>query len=208
MKEKINFDKMNGLVPAVVQDADNRRVLMVGFMNAEALARTLDDGRVTFWSRSKARLWQKGETSGNFLDVVSVDVDCDGDTVLIQARPRGPVCHTGQPSCFASQSHRPVGDIIARLAEIITKRKENAPEGSYTAKLFKEGPKGIGQKVGEEAVELAIAAQYSDGQRCIEEAADLVYHLLVLLAAKDLSFEQVESELEKRMSHRPPDVDV
>jgi phosphoribosyl-ATP pyrophosphohydrolase/phosphoribosyl-AMP cyclohydrolase len=198
MRDKVNFEKMNGLVPVIVQDADDRTVLMLGFMNAEALERTLKDELVTFWSRSKQRLWQKGETSGNHLEVVSVDMDCDEDSLLIRARPRGPVCHTGSRSCFPEQPGQ-AGRVLSRLAEIIASRKEKSPEGSYTTKLFNAGAQKIGQKLGEEAVELAIAAQYSDAQRCTEEAADLVYHLMVLLAAQGITIEQVEGELEKRM---------
>ena len=203
MIERVDFDKMNGLVPAVVQDAEDGAVLMVGFMNSEALERTRDEGRVTFWSRTKGRLWQKGETSGNYLEVVSVDVDCDGDTLLIRAHPRGPVCHTGTKSCFPNQSEAHAGKILYRLTRIISERKVTMPEGSYTSKLFGEGEKKIGQKVGEEAVELAIAAQYPDKQRCVEEAGDLIYHLLVLLAAKEISLAEVEAELERRMSEAP-----
>ncbi len=202
MRNKVNFEKMNGLVPAIVQDADEGTVLMLGFMNAEALERTLTDELVTFWSRTKQRLWQKGEISGNHLEVVSIDMDCDKDTLLIRARPRGPVCHTGNRSCFPERPVGHAGRVLSRLAEIIASRKEKSPEGSYTAKLFNAGDQKIGQKLGEEAVELAIAAQYSDTQRCTEEAADLVYHLMVLLAAKDLSLEQVEAELERRMIPR------
>ena len=200
MKNEVNFEKMNGLVPAIVQDAADGTVLMLGFMNAEALERTLEQGLVTFWSRTKQRLWQKGETSGNHLEVVSVDLDCDGDTLLVRARPRGPVCHKGSRSCFPEQPDEQFGRILNRLAEIIASRKEKAPVGSYTAELFNAGAQKIGQKLGEEAVELAIAAQYSDVQRCVEEAADLVYHLMVLLAAKDITFQQVEAELAKRMT--------
>jgi phosphoribosyl-AMP cyclohydrolase / phosphoribosyl-ATP pyrophosphohydrolase len=199
MRNEVNFEKMNGLVPAIVQDADDRTVLMLGFMNAEALEHTLNNRLVTFWSRTKQRLWQKGETSGNCLDVVSVDMDCDKDTLLIRARPRGPVCHIGNRNCFPEQPDGRAGRVLSRLAEIIASRKEKLPEGSYTTKLFNAGAQRIGQKLGEEAVELAIAAQYADAQRCTEEAADLVYHLMVLLAAKDISLEQVEVELESRM---------
>jgi len=199
----VDFGKMNGLLPAIVQDAGDGTVLMLGFMNAEALERTLNEGLITFWSRTKQRLWQKGETSGNYLELVSLDVDCDRDTLLLQARPRGSVCHTGSRSCFPEDSNERIGIVLNRLAETIASRKDKAPEGSYTARLFNEGPKKIGQKVGEEAVELAIAAQYPDAQRCIEESADLIYHLMVLLAAKDITFQQVEVELAKRMTSRP-----
>lgn len=200
MMEDLNFDKLNGLIPAIIQDAEYGIVLMVGFMNREALRRTLEEKRVWFWSRSKSRLWQKGETSGNFLDVVSIEADCDGDTVLIQAHPRGPVCHTGARSCFASASQQESKSSLSRLAQIIQDRKEKMPENSYTAKLFGKGIQKIGQKVGEEAVELAIAAQYQDTRRCVEETADLLYHVLVLLAAKGIPLDQVEAELSKRMT--------
>jgi phosphoribosyl-ATP pyrophosphohydrolase/phosphoribosyl-AMP cyclohydrolase len=200
MIERVDFEKLNGLVPAVIQDADDGAILMVGFMNPAALERTCGEGRVTFWSRTKGRLWQKGETSGNFLEVVSIDIDCDGDTLLIKVQPRGPVCHTGTRSCFPQRTENHTGTILSRLTRIITERKISRPEGSYTSKLFDEGVQKIGQKVGEEAIELAIAAQYSDKQRCVEEAGDLVYHLLVMLAAKEISLDEVEVELEKRMS--------
>ena len=200
MIERVDFDKMNGLVPAVIQDANDGAVLMVGFMNSAALERTRDEGRVTFWSRTKERLWQKGESSGNYLEVVSIELDCDGDTLLIKAQPRGPVCHTGSRSCFPHQAEHRTGKILSRLARIISERRLHRPTGSYTSKLLNEGEQKIAQKVGEEAIELAIAAQYSDKQRCVEEAGDLVYHLLVLLAAKEISLEEVEAELEKRMS--------
>lgn len=214
MKKEVDFEKMNGLVgvvPAIIQDAGDGAVLMLGFMNAEALELTLDHGLVTFWSRTKQRLWQKGETSGNHLEVVSVDLDCDSDTLLIRARPRGPVCHTGSRSCFPAQREEKTGRILNQLERIIADRKEKAPAGSYTAKLFGAGLQKIGQKLGEEAVELAIAAQYPEAQRCVEEAADLVYHLMVLLSAKDITLQQVEAELANRMnakrvnSSREPD---
>ncbi|MEK6409057.1 MAG: bifunctional phosphoribosyl-AMP cyclohydrolase/phosphoribosyl-ATP diphosphatase HisIE [Acidobacteriota bacterium] len=205
MKKEVDFEKMNGLVgvvPAIIQDDFDGAVLMLGFMNAEALERTLEQGLVTFWSRTKQRLWQKGETSGNHLEVVSVDLDCDSDTLLIRARPRGPVCHTGSRSCFPARRDEEAGRILNQLERIIADRKEKAPAGSYTAELFNAGPQKIGQKLGEEAVELAIAAQYPDVQRCVEEAADLVYHLMVLLAAKGITLQQVEAELANRMNAR------
>jgi len=198
MIEELNFDKLNGLIPAVIQDAKDAAVLMVGFMNREALQRTLNERRVTFWSRSKARLWQKGETSGHFLEVVSVIADCDRDSILITARPQGPTCHQGTRTCFGEIAGRQES-ILMRLDEIIRERKEKMPEGSYTTKLLRKGAQKIGQKIGEEAVELAIAAQYPEQQRCVEEAADVLYHLLVLLAARDISFSQIEEELRKRM---------
>jgi phosphoribosyl-ATP pyrophosphohydrolase/phosphoribosyl-AMP cyclohydrolase len=205
MTDQIDFAKMNGLVPAVVQHSDDGTVLMVGFMNKEALDRTVKERQVVFWSRSKQRLWKKGETSGNFLDVVSIDRDCDNDALLITASPRGPVCHTGSPSCFAQKETAGKYSVLTSLIETIKQRKKDLPEDSYTTKLFTRGPAFIGQKVGEEAVELAIAAQYNEKQRCIEEAADLIYHLLVLLREKGIEFSEVTGELEARVNapHHP-----
>ena len=194
----LNFDKLNGLLPAVVQHADRGDVLMLGFMNQEALDRTLREKRVTFWSRSKQRLWIKGETSGNYLNVVSLHHDCDNDALLILARPAGPVCHTGEKNCFSTK-HAFDGSALGRLEEVVVGRKTYAPENSYTAQLFTEGIAKIAQKVGEEAVELSIAAQYPDKRRCTEEAADLFYHTLVLLAGKDIPLADVYGELERRM---------
>jgi phosphoribosyl-ATP pyrophosphohydrolase/phosphoribosyl-AMP cyclohydrolase len=200
MTEEIDFAKMNGLVPAVVQHPENGSVLMVGFMNKEALARTEREGQVVFWSRSRQCLWKKGETSSNYLDLVSIESDCDNDALLIKAMPRGPVCHTGKASCFSDEGTNGQYGVISRLLETIKQRKRDLPENSYTAKLFSRGVAFIGQKVGEEAVELAIAAQYGDKQRCIEETADLVYHLLVLLREKGIEFSEVADELEGRMT--------
>ncbi|HLX12308.1 MAG TPA: bifunctional phosphoribosyl-AMP cyclohydrolase/phosphoribosyl-ATP diphosphatase HisIE [Bacteroidota bacterium] len=203
--DKINFSKLNGLVPAVIQDSADGSVLMLGFMNREALQKTLAEKQVVFWSRSKQRLWKKGETSGNFLDVQSIALDCDGDALLISAKPHGPTCHTGERSCFGSRPSPPAplptgerGDAIAELASVIHERKMTMPEDSYTAKLFRKGISRIAQKVGEEAVELAIAAQYPDKQRCIEESADLLYHLLVLLEEKGIGLSDVYTELNSR----------
>jgi phosphoribosyl-ATP pyrophosphohydrolase/phosphoribosyl-AMP cyclohydrolase len=168
---------------------------MVGFMNPEALRLTIQERRVTFWSRTRKQLWQKGESSGNYLNVVSMEVDCDGDTLLIQALPEGPVCHTGAPSCFATERNQAQ---LSQLESIILERKSTMPEGSYTARLLEKGILKVGQKVGEEAVELALAAQYPDQKRCIEEAADLIYHVLILLAARDIPFALVEDELAQR----------
>lgn len=194
--DQLDFEKMDGLIPVVVQHHATSAVLMVGFMNQEALKRTLEEKRVTFWSRSRKKIWQKGETSGHFLNVVSIEADCDGDTLLIQALPEGPVCHTGADSCF---SHVPPISVLKNLETIINDRKKKMPEGSYTAKLLQKGILKIGQKVGEEAVELALAAQYPDQNRCVEEASDLLYHVFILLSARDISFSQVEEELRLRM---------
>jgi phosphoribosyl-ATP pyrophosphohydrolase/phosphoribosyl-AMP cyclohydrolase len=196
MMDQLDFQKMEGLIPVVVQHKQTAVVLMVGFMNQEALERTLHDRRVTFWSRSRKKLWQKGETSGNYLNVVSIEADCDGDTLLIQALPEGPVCHSGAPACFPNV---PPQSQLKELEGIIHDRKIKMPQGSYTANLFEKGILKIGQKVGEEAVELALAAQYPDDKRCIEEAGDLLYHLLVLLAVRNISFSAIEEELASRM---------
>ena len=195
MIDTLNFEKMNGLLPAVIQDAGTGSVLMLGFMNREALQQTIAGKQVVFYSRTKQRLWKKGETSGNVLNVVSIASDCDNDAVLIQANPTGPVCHTGEQSCFSGEAGLPV---LSGLISVIKKRKKTMPEDSYTAKLFTKGVAKIGQKVGEEGVELAIAAQYDDKQRCIEEAADLLFHTLILLEAKDISLADVLGELGKR----------
>lgn len=188
---------MNGLIPAVVQNARSGAVLMVGFMNREALALTERTKEVHFWSRSKNRIWKKGETSGNVLDVVSIHADCDADTILILAHPRGPVCHTGAATCFDGV---PADGLSAlqNLSRVIADRKKRMPAGSYTAKLFGDGILRIAQKVGEEAVELALAAQHDEKNRIIEETADLFYHTLVLLAEKEVPLSEVFRELERR----------
>ena len=195
----IHFEKMGGLVPAVIQHADDGRVLMVGFMNRDALRRTLDEHEVVFWSRSRSVLWKKGETSGNRLAVVSVTPDCDNDALLVLARPAGPVCHTGTPTCFPRAGEDNFQPVLETLYRIIADRRSSMPEGSYTAKLFREGIARIAQKVGEEAVELAVAAQYPDTRRCVEEAADLLYHLMVLLAEKNIALNELDAELIRRM---------
>jgi phosphoribosyl-ATP pyrophosphohydrolase/phosphoribosyl-AMP cyclohydrolase len=194
IRGQLDFEKMGGLVPAIVQDAQDGAVLMLGFMNEEALRRTQEENEVVFWSRRNARLWKKGETSGNTLKVVSICADCDSDTLLITALPAGPVCHTGARSCFAES---PPG-FLHQLMDVIVQRRDDRPDGSYTAALFGKGVASIAQKVGEEAVELAIAAQHPDRQRCIEEGADLLYHTCVLLAAKQISLGDIAEELERR----------
>ena len=199
MIEKINFEKMNGLVPAVVQDAGDGMVLMVGFMNKEALERTIEERQVTFWSRTRSCLWKKGETSGNVLNVVSIDVDCDADSLLIKAHPSGPVCHTGTASCLPAGPPQENRLLLQQLFAIIKERKLRLPEGSYTATLFRAGSARIAQKVGEEAVELAIAAQLPDRQRIIEETGDLFYHVLVLLVEKEIDLSDVYDVLAGRM---------
>ena len=195
----IDFDKHNGLVPAIVQDDGTGDVLMVGYMNREALDLTLSGRKVTFWSRSRKRRWKKGEASGNELDLVSVLPDCDNDALLIRAIPTGPVCHTGKRSCFGESSVARRG-VVRRLEEIVHDRKQNPKEGSYTSGLFMRGGLRIAQKVGEEAVETILAATGADTERTVSEAADLVYHLTVLLAENGIGWEDVESELERRMT--------
>ncbi len=198
MTDAIDFEKGGGLVPAIVQDADSGEVLMLGFMNREALGATERTGEVVFWSRTRSTLWKKGETSGNRLTVVSLHPDCDNDTVLIQARPSGPVCHTGSPTCFPSLP-RTLSGTLERLFGTIRSRKREMPGSSYTATLFREGSGRIAQKVGEEAVEVVIASQSQDRKRLIEESADLLYHLLVLFAEKEITPGEVAAELEGRM---------
>jgi phosphoribosyl-AMP cyclohydrolase / phosphoribosyl-ATP pyrophosphohydrolase len=197
--DKLNFEKLNGLVPAVIQDARTNQVLMVGFMNREALEKTLADKKVTFYSRTKKRLWQKGETSGNFLEYVSMKKDCDDDSLLIKAIPHGPVCHTNQFTCFGEDEIVDTGSLLHRLEEVILDRQQKMPEGSYTSKLFKEGTPRIAQKIGEEGVEVAIAAVIGDKKRVTEESADLLYHLLVLLRQQGMKLEEVVKELRQRM---------
>ncbi|HKJ78961.1 MAG TPA: bifunctional phosphoribosyl-AMP cyclohydrolase/phosphoribosyl-ATP diphosphatase HisIE [Prolixibacteraceae bacterium] len=196
--DQINFGKLNGLIPAVVQDSETRVVLMVGFMNKEAAEKTLETGRVTFFSRSKKRLWTKGEESGNFLNLVSVLVDCDEDTVLIKAKPVGPVCHTGTDTCFDEINSGNEVLFLSYLQDFIDKRKKEMPEGSYTTSLFEKGTRKITQKVGEEAVETIIGAMANDDVNFIYEAGDLLYHLIVLLAHKGYRIEDIVRELKKR----------
>lgn len=179
--DKIDWAKGGGLVPAVVQDATSLRVLMLGYINAEALRATQDTKLVTFFSRSKQRLWQKGETSGNLLRVQDIKLDCDGDALLILAEPSGPVCHTGARTCFGGEEGVSLSG-LADLAAVIKSRRENPSEGSYTTKLFSEGLSRMAQKVGEEGVEVALAAT-TDKEKLADESADLLYHLLVLLEA-------------------------
>ncbi len=193
----IDFDKMGGIVPAIIQDVADGTVLMLGWMNREALDQTIRDSEVVFWSRSRKALWKKGETSGNVLHVVSVETDCDQDTILIVARPAGPVCHTGQRSCFPDPGEGNFAE-LQHLYRVIAGRKREMPENSYTTKLFREGSARIAQKVGEEAVELVIASQSQDKKRIVEESADLLYHFLVLLADHDLTLDEVYGELQRR----------
>jgi phosphoribosyl-ATP pyrophosphohydrolase/phosphoribosyl-AMP cyclohydrolase len=193
----MDFTKLNGILPAIIQDADTNRVLMLGFMNEEALEKTRADGLVTFYSRTRARLWTKGEESGNFLKVKEIIEDCDQDTLLIKATPVGPVCHTGSDTCFREDNRRG-SDFLFTLQELIHSRREEMPENSYTSKLFSEGINRIAQKVGEEAVELVIEAKDADNNRFLNEAADLVYHLMVLLASRGYGIQDVAHILEER----------
>ncbi len=193
----IDFKKMNNLVPAIVQDALSGKVLMQGYMNAEALAKTEETGRVTFFSRSKNRLWTKGETSGNFMELVSIAGDCDGDSILIKANPSGPVCHTGADTCFDEKNQSKTG-FIDQLREIIKDRKNNPSDQSYTASLFAKGINKIAQKVGEEAVEIVIEAKDDNKDLFLGEAADLLFHYLVLLEAKDYELDEVMEVLIQR----------
>ncbi len=196
---QIDFSKLDGLVPAVIQDDKNRLVLMVGFMNREAVQKTIETGLVTFYSRTKARLWTKGEESGNFLKVVSILTDCDNDTLLIKANPAGPVCHTGSDTCFSEEvaEERDL-EFLKYLQDFIDRRKMEMPEGSYTTSLFKGGTRKIAQKVGEEAVETIIGAMAGDNENFIYEAGDLLYHLIVLLTDKGYRIEDIIGELRRR----------
>ncbi len=191
----IDFAKGGGLVPAIIQDDRTQAVLMLGYMNAEALEKTQTEGKVTFFSRSKNRLWTKGETSGNFLEFKSVEVDCDKDTLLIRAVPIGPVCHTGSDTCFGPA---PTQGFIHQLQGVIESRKGADPDSSYTARLFAKGRNKVAQKVGEEAVELVIEAMDNNDDLFKEEAADLLYHLLVLLADRGMSLSEIEEVLAQR----------
>ncbi len=193
----LDFKKMEGLIPVVVQDDLSGKVLMLGYMNEEALAKTQELGRVTFFSRSKNRLWTKGETSGNFLEVISIQEDCDGDAILVKARPLGPVCHTGADTCF-QESNTSQTAFIDQLRAIIKDRKANPTEGSYTASLFAKGIKKLAQKVGEEAVELVIEAKDDHKELFLGEAADLLFHYLVLLEAKGYELDEVVQVLKQR----------
>jgi phosphoribosyl-ATP pyrophosphohydrolase/phosphoribosyl-AMP cyclohydrolase len=196
----LSYDKyLDRLVPAIVQDERTGAVLMLGFMNEESLRITEESGKVTFYSRSRQQLWTKGETSGNFLEVVSIAADCDSDTLLIRARPAGPVCHTGASTCFGESMSRPLtSDLIHELETIIDDRYRNRNEESYISKLFGAGINKIAQKVGEEAVELVIEAKDNDRERFMSEAADLLFHYLILLKAKNASFADVLDVLRNR----------
>lgn len=192
----IDFAKGDGLVPAIIQDANTNKVLMLGYMNEAALEKTRAEGRVTFYSRSKNRLWTKGETSGNFLNLVDIKVDCDQDTLLVSVHPVGPACHTGNDTCF-NETNRS-DNFLTQLESVIQDRKDNPSDKSYTTSLFQKGINKIAQKVGEEAVELVIEAKDDDKDLFLNEAADLTYHLLVLLVEKGYQWEEVLEILRKR----------
>jgi phosphoribosyl-ATP pyrophosphohydrolase/phosphoribosyl-AMP cyclohydrolase len=193
----LDFTKLNGLIPAIIQDNTTNKVLMLGFMNQQAFEKTQSEKLVTFYSRTKNRLWTKGEESGNFLDVVGIKEDCDNDTLLIKVNPRGPVCHTGSDTCF-EEKNTDVLSFIGYLQDLIDRRKVDMPEGSYTTKLFQKGINKIAQKVGEEAVELVIEAKDQNDDLFLNEAADLMFHLLVLLTAKNHRIEDVIDVLKSR----------
>lgn len=195
--DALAWDPRNGLVPVVVQDASNLRVLMLGYMDRAALRATYDTGKVNFFSRSRNKAWLKGETSGHFLEMVSIQADCDADTLLVQARPQGPTCHLGRTSCFPDAP----GDFLADLDQLIQQRELERPEASYTTGLFESGLRRIAQKVGEEGVETALAAVVQDDAALTGEAADLIFHLQVLLRARGLSLDDAVDVLRAR--HKP-----
>ncbi len=194
---RIDFNKLDGLVPAVIQDSQTNKVLMVGFMNEEAYHMTKKEGKVCFYSRTRKKLWTKGEESGNYLYVDKIIQDCDQDTLLIKASPAGPVCHTGSDTCFDEKNKSGISFLL-KLEKIIKKRKKEMPEGSYTTKLFKKGVNKIAKKLGEEAVELVIEAKDKNDELFLNEAADLLYHLQVLLVQRKVDLEEVVEVLEKR----------
>ncbi|MBR1545512.1 MAG: bifunctional phosphoribosyl-AMP cyclohydrolase/phosphoribosyl-ATP diphosphatase HisIE [Prevotella sp.] len=195
---KIDFEKMGGLVPAIIQDATTKNVLMLGFMNEDAYQKTVETKHVTFWSRTRQTLWTKGETSGHFLNLVSMQIDCDNDTLLVKVHPIGPTCHTGTDTCWGEDNDMNPLLFLSELQDFINKRKEEMPEGSYTTKLFRDGVNKIAQKVGEEALETVIEATNGTNKHLVYEASDLLYHLLVLLTEKGLRIEDVATELQKR----------
>ena len=196
----IDFEKSGGLVPAIIQDATTNNVLMLGYMNEEAYKRTVATGKVTFWSRSRKTLWTKGETSGNYLNLVSISVDCDNDTLLVKVHPEGPVCHKGTATCWSEENNFNPLLFLSELQDFIEKRHEEMPEGSYTTSLFKDGLNRMAQKVGEEALEAVIEAVNGTDDRLVYEASDMFYHLIVLLTAKGLRIEDVARELLERHS--------
>ena len=195
---KIDFDKMGGLVPAIIQDAVTKNVLMLGFMNEEAYQKTIDTKKVTFWSRTRNCLWTKGETSGNYLALVDIRLDCDNDTLLVKVHPQGPTCHLGTDTCWGEDNSLNPILFLSELQNFIDKRHQEMPENSYTTSLFKKGINKMAQKVGEEATETIIEATNGTNEQLVYESSDLLYHLIVMLTAKGLSIEDVASELIKR----------
>lgn len=195
---KIDFEKMGGLVPAIIQDATTKNVLMLGFMNEEAYEKTVATKHVTFWSRTRNTLWTKGETSGHFLNLVDMKIDCDNDTLLVRVNPVGPTCHTGTDTCWGEENESNPLLFLSELQSFIDKRKQEMPEGSYTTSLFSKGVNKIAQKVGEEALETVIEATNGTDNHLVYEASDLLYHLIVLLTEKGLRIEDVAEELHKR----------
>ena len=198
---QIDFEKGGGLVPAIIQDPTTGKVLMLGYMNQEAYEKTMATGKVTFYSRSRQCLWTKGETSGNYLHLVSISVDCDTDTLLVKATPDGPTCHTGTDTCWGEKNETNPLLFLSELQDFIIKRHEEMPEGSYTTSLFKDGLNRMAQKVGEEALELVIEAVNGTNDRLIYEGSDMLYHLIVLLTSKGLRIEDMARELQER--HNP-----
>ena len=196
---ELDFEKMNGLIPAIIQDNYTQKVLMLGFMNKEAYEKTMETGKVTFFSRTKNRLWTKGEESGNFLHVVSVKADCDNDTLLIMVHPEGPVCHKGTDTCWGDKNEQDIM-FLKELQDFIDRRRQEMPEKSYTTSLFNSGVNKMAQKVGEEAVETILEACNGTDERLIYEGADLLYHLIVLLTYKGYRIEDLARELKERHS--------
>ncbi|MCR4582109.1 MAG: bifunctional phosphoribosyl-AMP cyclohydrolase/phosphoribosyl-ATP diphosphatase HisIE [Prevotella sp.] len=195
---KIDFEKCGGLVPAIIQDARTNNVLMLGYMNQEAVDKTVQTKKVTFWSRSRQCLWTKGETSGNFLNLVSIKVDCDNDTLLVRALPDGPTCHKGTDTCWGEDNEVNPLLFLTELQDFINHRHEEMPEGSYTTSLFKDGVNRMAQKLGEEALEAVIEATNGSNEKFVYEASDMIYHLIVLLTSKGLRIEDIAAELAKR----------
>lgn len=198
MLMEIDFEKQGGLVPAIIQDSITNNVLMLGYMNQEAYEQTIKTGKVTFWSRSRQCLWTKGETSGNFLNLVSIKSDCDNDTLLVRVNPVGPACHLGTDTCWGEKNEANPLLFLTELQDFINKRHEEMPEGSYTTSLFKDGLNRMAQKVGEEALEAVIEAINGTNERLIYEASDMFYHLIVLLTSKGLRIENIAQELQVR----------
>ena len=199
--EKIDFEKLNGLVPAIIVDSITKQVLMLGFMNKEALNETIKKQKVVFFSRTKNRLWLKGETSQNYLNVITISTDCDNDTILISAKPDGPTCHTGAKSCFAEVDENNV-QFLDYLFNLVKQRKIEMPEKSYTTSLFERGADRIIQKVGEESIETVIAAKNRDKNEIVNEVSDLIFHLMVMLAEQGIELSEIVGNLEKRHSDK------